>query len=107
MNVERDNDGNIIRVEMSPKEIVDRKLLHRDLRHVPIPLREEVARHQKAYRQHLEDECRRHEAEVGGRSFASSSGGGVDGITDQMRQKLDRADRLRSKQRQGRTYEID
>ena len=108
MNVERDNDGRVIRVEMSAQEVVKRGFLHRDLRHVPIPLREEVARHQKAYRQHLEDECRRHEAEHSGRTYGDNSGGSVGAITAEMRERLDRADQLRAKRgKEKRSYEME
>ena len=108
MNVERDNDGRIIGVEMSAQEVVKRGFLHRDLRHVPIPLRDEVARHQKAYRQHIEQACREHEAEHSGRSFTSSSGGNTGAITTEMRERLDRADQLRAKRgKEKRSYEME
>ena len=93
---------------MSAQEVVKRGFLHRDLRHVPIPLRDEVARHQKAYRQHIEDECRRHEQEHSGRTFTSSGGGNTGAITTEMRERLDRADQLRAKRgKEKRSYEME
>ena len=93
---------------MSAEEVVKRKFLHRDLRHIPIPLRDEVARHQKAYRQHLENECRRHEEEHSGRSYSTNSGGSSGAITDEMRERLDRADQLRKKRgKEKRSYEME
>ena len=93
MRYERDSEGNVVGVEMSIQECTRSGWLFCDRNKLPAhkPLRDEILRHQQAYRDELAAKVAEQDAEFRNTS-RSGTGGGVEGIAE-FRERMARIER--------------